>query len=613
MVNFPVAPTIREILSAYRAGLRPTELVRIVLARARRSDDSDSAVWICLQDEARLMARAKKLEAIWNEHGESALTEMPLFGVPFAVKDNVDAAGLPTTVGCPAFVFNPEESATVVRRLEAAGAILIGKTNMDQFATGLVGTRSPYGVVRNPFNEDYISAGSSSGSAAAVAQGLVSFSLGTDTAGSGRVTAAFCNLVRLKPSRGLVSIHGVFPACRTLDCVSIFALDVDDAWTVLKIIAGEDSLDSFSSTMQQVGPLVAPARIGVPDSLDFFGDRLAADAFDRALAKIESCERIDQLIKVDFQHFKAAAQLLYRGAWVAERRAALGEFFSRGDGMDPSVRQVIAEADRYSAVDAFNDVYRLADLRRHAKATFRDIDVLLLPTAPTIYSIDEIQKTPIALNSNLGYYTNFVNLLDLCALALPAGFRSDGLPFGISLVPRPATTIASPNWLELSNLFCTSPRDYRCAPVEFRLDPLPTTEATTRLAVVGAHLSGQPLNWQLIARSARLVATTTTAAEYKLYALPGTVPPKPGLVRVLEPGARIEVEVWEMPTRHFGSFVAAIPSPLGIGTLRLADNEEVKGFICEPWVIAGAEQRGGWRRLSRCLARRCWRRNEENT
>src|SRR6202521_1300805 len=600
MVSFPVAPTIRETLNAYRAGLRPTELVRFVLERARRGDDSDSAVWICLEDESRLMARAKKLEAIWNEQGEGALTQMPLLAVPFAVKDNIDAAGLPTTVGCPAFSFNPNESATVVSRLEAAGAILIGKTNMDQFATGLVGTRSPYGVVRNPFNRDYISAGSSSGSAVAVARGLVSFSLGTDTAGSGRVPAGLCNLVGLKPTRGLVSNHGVFPACRTLDCVSIFALDVGDGWTVLKTIAGEDWQDSFSATVRQVGPLTTPARIGLPDSVEFFGDQLAADAFDRAMAKIESCEGIGQRMSVDFQPFKEAAQLLYKGAWIAERRAALGEFFSRGEGMDPTVRQVIAEAERYSAIDVFNGIYRLADLRRLVEATFREIDVLLLPTAPTTYRIDEVQQAPIALNSNLGYYTNFVNLLDLCALALPAGFRNDGLPFGVTLV---APAGHDHRLAELARTL--EPALHRrlgatdVAPAESpALDPLPMTEATTRLAVVGAHLSGQPLNWQLITRSARLVATTTTAAEYKLYALPGTKPPKPGLVRAIKKGARIEVEVWEMPTRYFGSFVAGIPSPLGIGTLRLADDEEGKGFICEPWAIAGAEDittHGGWR------------------
>jgi allophanate hydrolase len=523
-----------------------------------------------------------------------------LLGVPFAVKDNIDVFGLPTTAACPAFSFEPVESATVVRRLEAAGAILVGKTNLVQFATGRVGTRSPYGIVRNPFNRDYISAGSSSGSAAAVARGLVAFALGTDTAGSGRVPAAFCNLVGLKPSRGLVSNRGVLPACRTLDCVSILGLDVMDAWTVLGIIAAVDPLDAFSHTVPQVGPLTGAARIGIPRTPEFFGDRLAAEAFASVLAKLDAGDGDLQITRVEFQPFREAAQLLYDGAWVAERRAALGEFFDRAEAIDPNVRQVIAGADRHSAVDAFNDTYRLAELRRSVDAAFRDIDILMVPTAPTIYRIEEIQCDPIGLNSTLGYYTNFVNLLDLCALALPAGFRSDGLPFGITLIApaghdhRLAELARKLEPLLHRRLGSTNSVPVPAPP----LDPLPTKEDTTRVAVVGAHLSDQPLNWQLIERSARLVAATTTAPEYRLYALPGTVPPKPGLVRTRQAGTRIEVEVWEMPARHFGSFVAAIPSPLGIGTLRLADNDEVKGFICEPWAIADAEDistYGGWR------------------
>jgi allophanate hydrolase len=598
MPTSPSALTILDVLNGYREGWRPTEFIHALLERAASSDDP--AIWICLQGEKRLLERASELEAIWDAHGNNAPADMPLFGVPFAVKDNIDAAGLRTTVGCPAFAFAPTESAAAVRRLEVAGAILIGKTNLDQFATGLVGTRSPYGVVRNPFNSEYISGGSSSGSAAAVARGLVAFSIGTDTAGSGRIPAGFCNLVGLKPSRGLVSNRGVFPACRSLDCVSIFALDITDAWTVLGIIVGEDAQDTFSRAVPQFGPLTRGARVGIPRALEFFGDALAAEAFENALAALGSSRHVDQIASVDFDPFREAGQLLYNGAWVAERRAALGEFFSRSEAMDASVHQVIANADRYSAVDACNDAYRLAELRRLADAAFRGIDVLLVPTAPTIYRIDEIQQAPIALNSKLGYYTSFVNLLDLCALALPAGFRGDGLPFGITLIApaghdhRLAELARAIEPLLHRRLATGSARPLASSP----LAPLPTSEATTRVAVVGAHLSGQPLNWQLVERSARLIATTTTAPEYRLYALPGSAPAKPALVRSLEKGRQIEIEVWEMPTRHFGSFVAAVPSPLGIGSLRTADGEEVKGFICEPWAIAGAEEittHGGWR------------------
>ncbi|HVK54441.1 MAG TPA: allophanate hydrolase [Burkholderiales bacterium] len=599
MPDIPTALTISALTSGYRAGsFRPIDVVRETLSRINACNDG--AIWISRVGEKELLAKADELQCLLEIKGETAFVDMPLLGVPFAVKDNIDALPLRTTVACPGFSFAPQESATAVKRLEAAGAILIGKTNLDQFATGLVGVRSPYGEVRNPFNAHYISGGSSSGSAAATARGLVAFSLGTDTAGSGRVPAGFCNLVGVKPTRGLVSNAGVFPACKSLDCVSIFALDVQDAWTVLNVIAGKDDSDAYSHDVLQLGPLRRPVRLGVPDSLEFFGDHLASDSFQRALDMLKEQICVDSIATVSYTPFREAAELLYQGAWVAERRAAIGDFFDRPGEMDITVRDIIANAENHNAIDAFNDAYRLAELRKDAERALASVDILVVPTAPTIYTIEDVRREPITLNANLGYYTNFCNLLDMCALSLPAGFRSDGLPCGVTLIgPAGSDHRLADFAIKIQavlhkrlGMTTTHPKSHG------GLAPLRSTEPVIKIAVVGAHLTGQPLNTQLTERSARLLATTKTAAAYRLFALPGTTPPKPGLVRTPRDGASIEVEVWEMPLRHFGGFVATIPSPLGIGALQLASGETVKGFICEPWAIEGAEditEFGGWR------------------
>lgn len=588
-MNTPRLPTLSALLTAYCTGTQ-TVTTTINTLQAALAANPDPAIWINTVPAADLYARAEFLDAERLRLGDAVFAQYPLFGLPFAIKDNLDLAGLPTTCACPDYAYTPTRSATVVERLLAAGAVAVGKTNLDQFATGLVGVRSPYGAVKNPFDDRYIAGGSSSGSAAALARGQVVFALGTDTAGSGRIPAGCCELVGLKPSRGLLSTRGLVPACRTLDCVSIFAHSVADAWQVFSVAAGPDADDPYSRTLPQPGPAAQPLRVGLPQPLTVFEPALAA-AFDAALSLLAAHPAIASITPVDFAPFQAAASLLYNGPWVAERRQALGEFFSRGP-LDPTVQTVIAKADQYSAVDVFAGLYRLEELRRIAEKVFADIDVLLVPTLPLHPTLAAVQAEPIALNSQLGTYTNFVNLLDLCALALPTPRRADGLPSGITLI-APAghdhrlAEFARRLEPTLSGQTTTAP-----------LPPLPFTEPTVPLAVVGAHLSGLPLNYQLVERGARLRRVTHTAPHYRLYALPGTIPPKPGLLRVAADGVAIAVEIWELPLRRYGDFVAAIPAPLGIGTLELSDGSTVQGFLCETAALSGATDisaHGGWR------------------
>ena len=591
---FPAAIDVARLARGYRdRTFSPMAMVRAVYARI--GAQAENPIWITLTPEAEALTRAAALER------DPAAKLLPLYGIPFAVKDNIDVAGLPTTAACPAASTIATRNATAVQRLLDAGAILIGKTNLDQFATGLVGTRSPYGAVRNAFDANYISGGSSSGSAVAVALGLVSFALGTDTAGSGRVPAAFNNIVGLKPSRGLISTAGVVPACRSLDCVSVFALTCDDARTVLDVLDAPDPADDFARADRgsQPGP-VGRLRIGVPSraTLQFFGDREAERLFGGAVARLQALGH--ETVDVDLAPFLDAAALLYGGPWVAERYAAIRPWIEeRPDSLLPVTRTVIGAATRYSAADAFDAIYRLAALKRRTAATWAAIDTLLVPTAGTIYTLTDLEADPIGPNSNLGRYTNFVNLLDLAAVALPAGFCDDGLPFGITLI-APALR---DRWLcALGSMW----QQEAALPLGATGEPLPPTgpvhadvtdAQAIHIAVVGAHLTGQPLNRELVERGARLVRACRTAASYRLYALANTQPAKPGLVRDAA-GSAIEVEVWSIPLERFGSFVAGIPAPLGIGTLELDDGSQVKGFICEPHAIVGARDishLGGWR------------------
>lgn len=573
--------SIRSLRAAYLGGsLTPQDAVAACQARIEMG--GDNPVWIERVPRATLAARTAALAAL----APGARARLPLYGIPFAVKDNIDAEGLPTTAACPAFSYRPERSASVVRRLLDAGAILMGKTNLDQFATGLVGTRSPYGACRNAFDARYISGGSSSGSAVAAATGMVSFSLGTDTAGSGRVPAAFNNLVGLKPTRGLVSTLGVVPACRSLDCVSVFAQSCADALAVLDVIEGYDAADPYSRAAQD-GPVFAPDAfcVAVPpkEQLEFFGDEDYAALYEAAVRRLERLG--GRVVEVDLEPFLAAQALLYGGPWVAERLAPLESFLERHAAEFHPVTRRITESGRgFSAADAFRAQYRLAELRRASEAIWSRADLMLVPGAPTIYTLAEVEADPVELNSRLGLYTNFVNLLDLAAITVPAGFRGDGLPFGVTLI-GPAFSDRS-----LAALGARLHAEEGVAP------PSP---ATVRVAVVGAHLSGMPLNHQLTGRGARLLRTARTSPDYRLYALEDGAPPKPGLVRSGPGhGSCIEVEVWEMPVRNYGWFVAEIPAPLGIGTLRLEDGEAVQGFLCEQIATAGRTDitaLGGWR------------------
>jgi allophanate hydrolase len=590
---------LAALRSAYLSGsLTPDAVVTEVLERIARSRDRNA--WISVFPESRLRAAAAEL-------AKRDPRQLPLYGVPFAVKDNIDVAGLPTTAACPDFAYDPQASAFVVQRLVAAGAIPVGKTNLDQFATGLVGTRSPppYGPCRNAFAPDLISGGSSSGSAVAVALGAVSFALGTDTAGSGRVPAAFNNLVGLKPTRGLLSLRGVVPACRSLDCVSVFALTVDDAESVLRVAAAYDRDDAYSrANAAENGPaafgtLPRGFAFGVPraEDLEFYGNAAWAAAFERATWEIEALG--GHAIPVDLRPLLEAARLLYEGPWVAERYAAIRGFIERSpDALLPVTRSIIEPAGRISAVEAFEAQYRLESLRREAERQLAGLAFLLLPTAGTIYRIDEVLADPLRLNANLGRYTNFVNLLDMAAVAVPGGFDPTGRPFGV--------TLAGPAFSDRRLLSYARALEQSLAlPLGATGLPRPGAglaasidDAAFRIVVCGAHMRGLALNAELTSRGARLLAATRTAPRYRLYALPGGPPYRPGLVRDEANGSAIEVELWELPGTEWGGFMAGVPAPLVIGRVELANGTREAGFLCEPHAIGGAREitaLGGWR------------------
>lgn len=557
-------------------------VIEDTLARLAAYDAVQPQVWISRASPDAMRAAAAAIDA-----RVAAGEQLPLAGVPFAAKDNIDVAGLATTAACPAFAYHPEASAGVIERLEAAGAICVGKTNLDQFATGLVGVRSPYGIPRNTSNLAYVSGGSSSGSAVAVAAGLVAFALGTDTAGSGRVPAAFNHLVGLKPTKGRWSTRGLVPACRSIDCITVFTDAVADARLIDSVIAGFDPEDPFSRPLADVA--ITGRRIGVPlpHQRVFFGDLQSEELYKRALGVLA---REAELLEIDITPLLDAAQLLYGGPWVAERTAAI-ESLLRSDpqAIDPTVRAVVEPGLEISAVEVWNGVYRLAELAREAEAMWQNVDALAFPTTGTTYRVTELAAAPIALNSNLGRYTNFVNLLDMAAIAVPAGSRANGTGFGITLIGPAhsdlALTVMAESYLAAADLPALPPLD-----TGDHMD-------TIKLAVVGAHLEGMPLHWQLTSRNATFVGAFTTAPTYRLYAMAESVPPKPALVHS-DDGAAIALEVYELGLAEFGSFVAEVPPPLAIGTVTLADGTSVKGFVAEPRALTGAEDithLGGWR------------------
>lgn len=571
------------IAQAVRSGATSAVAVaENTLARLAAYDAVQPQIWISRIAPGDLLAAARAVDA-----RVAAGEPLPLAGVPYAAKDNIDVAGFETTAACPAFAYRPAGSAGVVERLEAAGAICIGKTNLDQFATGLVGTRSPYGIPRNAYNLAYVSGGSSSGSSVAVAAGLVPFALGTDTAGSGRVPAAFNHLVGFKPSKGRWSTRGLIPACRTLDCITVFTDTVADARLIDQVVAGFDPADPWSKPLADTP--IRPARIGVPrrDQRMWFGDGQSEYLYDRALDRLAAGAGI---VELDIAPLLEAARLLYGGPWVAERTAAIATLLAENPAaIDETVRSVVEPGKNIGAVELWNGIYRLAELKRHTDAMWSTVDLLAFPTTGTTYRVAELLAAPVTLNSNLGLYTNFVNLLDMAAVAVPAGIRANGTGFGITLIGPAGSDhglfAAAENYLAAAGLSAPPPLD-----LEGKME-------TVQLAVVGAHLKDMPLHWQLTSRDASFVGAFETAPTYRLYAMADSVPPKPALVHSQD-GAPIKVEVYELDIAAFGSFVAEVPAPLAIGTVTLADGTSVKGFVAEPRATTGAEDithLGGWR------------------
>jgi len=584
--------TVDSLHEAYDGGITPDAVLAEVYRRVRAVDDP--GIFIHLADEAAVLDAARGL-------GDFDPEDRPLWGVPFAVKDNIDVAGLPTTAACTAFAYRAEEDAFVVRRLREAGAIPVGKTNLDQFATGLVGVRTPFPVPRNALDPDLVPGGSSSGSAVAVAHGLVGFALGTDTAGSGRIPAGLNNIVGLKPSLGALSASGVVPACRTLDTVSVFALTVEDAWSAFATMAAFDPDDAFSKPLPApvLGPVPPSFVVGVPDEATrrFFGDEAQAGAYARVLDEIAALG--GTIVERDFTVFYEVAAMLYEGAWVAERYAAVQELIeSNPDALHPVTRGIIGGAADRSAVDAFKGIYRLAELRRAAAPLLSGLDMLCVPTLPTFYSRDDLEADPIGPNSRLGTYTNFVNLLDMCGIAVPTRTRPDGRPGGVT---RLAEAGADGRVAAVASLLHRK-EDPRLGATAWtltepkRADPAAAADEIA-VAVVGARMSGLPLNHELTRLGGRFLYAAETAPHYRLFRLAGGPPLRPGLVRA-EEGAPIALEVWALPSAEFGAFLSGIPRPLGIGTVDLADGRQVKGFLCEAAGLDGAEditRFGGWR------------------
>lgn len=592
---------IASLQAAYQSGTT----VRDVIAEATRRCATDKHnAFIHRLTEHELEPFLARLDGVDPD-------SLPLYGVPFAIKDNIDLAGIPTTAGCPEFAYTPEDNAFLIQRFIDAGAIPLGKANLDQFATGLNGTRSPFGACRNAFHPDFISGGSSSGSAVSVSKGWVSFSLGTDTAGSGRVPASFNNLIGLKPTIGLFSATGVVPACRSVDTVSVFALTASDAQAILAVGAVPDAADPFSRAPEAFGVDFSkgPFRFGVPraQDLNFFDNEAAKTLFSASVKRLESLG--GTAVEFDLTPFLEAARLLYEGPWVAERYVAIKDFIdAQPEAVFPPVRTIIEGGRSKTAADAFAASYRLKALKRTCDAVWQAMDCMLTPTAGTIYRIAAMEDDPIRLNSNLGYYTNFMNLLDYSAVAVPAGLQASGdavgLPWGVTLAApahRDVVLLRLADRLHraVGGLLGSTEAPVASTPTIGDSPSAALDSGTVKVAVCGAHMSGLPLNHQLTSRGARLLQTVLSAPEYRFYALTGGPVQRPGMVRVPEGGAAIGMEVWEVPATAFGSFVNGIPAPLGIGKVKLADGQWVSGFVCEAVGIEGGEDitaLGSWRR-----------------
>ncbi len=594
-ISLPAIFDLQSLRAFYAAGGLPSAIVAEVHRRIGAL--GDAGIFITLLDKSTAIAAASALAMGDHER-------LPLFGVPFAVKDNIDVAGVPTTAACPGFAYQPTATATCVQRLLDAGAILIGKTNLDQFATGLVGVRSPYPIPRNAIDPALVPGGSSSGSAVAVAQGLVTFALGTDTAGSGRVPAGLNNIVGLKPTLGAISTSGVIPACRTLDCVSVFALTVDDAYVAYSTMAAYDATDPYSKAVTVSAPGPAPSQtvIGVPraEDLTFFGDELQADAWQQALGVLVLGGA--RLVPVDMTPFFETAALLYEGPWVAERHAAIANVLARQpEIVHPVTRRIVEGANGFSASALFKAQYRLADLRRETVAIWKTITVLAVPTTPVAPTLEALAADPITPNSRCGTYTNFVNLLDQAALAVPGPFRADGRAAGVTFIAQAGSDgmLASVGRAFHRASAVTLGATGQPLPAADMVHPISSRDGFIEIVVVGAHLSGMPLNHELTGNGGIFRRAVATTPDYRFHALAGGPPKRPGLLRLADgTGLPVMTEVWALPPDGFGRFVQGIPSPLGIGTVRLADGTTPKGFLVEPEGLAGAEdisRFGGWR------------------
>lgn len=581
---------LHGLRSAYReTDLTPRMVMDYIISRSQALAAHN--IWIAPPTFEYLNRYIEQLD-------KREIRDKPLWGVPFAVKDNIDIAGCITTAGCPDFAYVAEDSAQVVRLLVDAGAIPVGKTNMDQFATGLVGTRSPYGVTTHPARPELVSGGSSSGSAVAVASGLCSFALGTDTAGSGRVPAALNGLVGIKPTRGLVSTRGVVPACRSIDCVSVFANDVHSATEVFSWLVDYDREDAFAvknayaNSPARFGIWDGPLRLGtIPtEQLQFFGDDSFKRAYQVSLMVIEASGV--ELQPVDFEPFCRAANELYAGPWISERYLTVATLLeSNPDALLDVTRQIIAPGRDQLAADLLLSQHRLASLRKTCADLLEGVDALITPTAGRHYSVEEVLADPIATNSRLGYYTNYMNLLDFCGIAVPAMTTQSERPFGLTLVCDRLKDIQALSIAATLEKHFSRDR-YRSNTPHYQ------SAEHIEVAVCGAHLSGMALNGQLTERGGFLKRNTRTASNYRLYALAGGPPYRPGLVRDDAAGAPIEVEVWQLPADTYASFAQGIPSPLGIGKVELEDGSMVSGFICEPYAVANATEiteYSGWR------------------
>ncbi len=585
--------TLSSLQKAYQAGTRPADVIEEVFTRLEAVNDPGIFIHLC--DKESLLAQADTLGTYDPD--------MPLWGIPFAAKDNIDVGGISTTAACPAYAYLPDEDAFVIAKLRAAGALMIGKTNLDQFATGLVGVRTPFGAPLNAIDPEIVPGGSSGGSGVIVGHGIVSFSLGTDTAGSGRVPAALNNIVGLKPSLGTLSATGVVPACRTLDTVSIFAMTVDDAYRVFAVARGFDDRDAYSKPLRhkEMFPITEPMKIGVPDknSIEFFGDQVQATAFSRDVERFADFGM--EVVPIDFEPFYSIARMLYQGAWVAERYTVIEDLLKSDPGLvHPVTRQIITHAETMSAADAFRGMYRLADLKRMAEPLLEGLDALCVPTIPTFYTVSDLQADPVTPNNNFGTYTNFVNLLDMCGMAVPTAPRSDGRPGSVTILANAGMDATAASIARCFETGCTR----NLGATQFPLtDPetLPSAPADRlELAVCGAHMSGLPLNHHLTDLGATFVRTANTASKYQFYALAGGPPARPGLVRSdASSAASVAVEIWSLPKAAVGSFLQGIPAPLGIGSIELSDQSWVKGFLCEALGVKGATEishLGDWRK-----------------